>query len=101
VLAHELGHFRLRHVPAQLLVSCLTGGLTLLLLSMFINNRRLFDAFGVTHLSIYGSIVFFGRSTPRSARCWASAATGSRAGSSSRPTRSRRVRRAADHWPPP
>jgi STE24 endopeptidase len=60
VLAHELGHSRLRHVPVRLLISCVTTGATLLLISLFINNRQLFDAFSVTHLSIYGSLVFFG-----------------------------------------
>ena len=29
-------------------------------MSFFINNRSLFDAFGMEHLSIYASLVFFG-----------------------------------------
>lgn len=60
ILAHEIGHYRKKHIPKQLLASFLTAGLTLYLLSLFVNHRGLFDAFGMTHLSIYGSLVFFG-----------------------------------------
>lgn len=60
ILAHEIGHFKLRHVPARLVISVAETGLLLFILSFFINNRNLFDAFGMQHLSIYGSFVFFG-----------------------------------------
>ena len=35
-------------------------GLTFFLLSLFLNNETLFSAFGMDHVSIYASLVFFG-----------------------------------------
>ncbi len=60
VLAHETGHYKKKHVLQQLAVSLASGGLMLYVLSLFLNNRGLFDAFGVEHLSVYASLVFFG-----------------------------------------
>ena len=60
VLAHEIGHWRLGHVPVMTLLSVLQTGLLLFLLSRFLDNPGLFAAFGMEHLSVYGSVVFFG-----------------------------------------
>ncbi len=59
VLAHETGHFKLKHVFKMMAVSILQMGLMFYLLSLFLNNEMLFDAFGMKHISIYGSLVFF------------------------------------------
>ncbi len=60
VLAHEMGHFKLRHIWKMLIASIIQTGIIFLLLSLILNNRNLFEAFGMTHLSVYASLVFFG-----------------------------------------
>ena len=59
ILAHEVGHFKLKHIIKGILISILSIGFMLFILSFFINNKGLFQAFGMEHLSIYASIVFF------------------------------------------
>ena len=60
VLAHEMGHFKLKHIYKMLVASALQTGIMFWMLSLFLNNELLFDAFGMEHLSIYAGIVFFG-----------------------------------------
>jgi len=60
VVAHEMGHYKKRHIIRAMLRSVATTGVTFYLLSLFINNRGLFDAFGMEHVSVYASLVFFG-----------------------------------------
>jgi len=60
VLAHEMGHFKLGHIPRMVIASIAQTGLLLYLLSLFIRNPGLFAAFRMEHLSIYASLFFFG-----------------------------------------
>jgi len=60
VLAHEMGHYRKKHILKSMLISILTSGLMFFILSLFINNRELFAAFGMEHVSVYASLFFFG-----------------------------------------
>ena len=60
VVAHEMGHYRKKHILQAILRSIVTTGVTFYLLSLFIGNRGLFDAFGMAHVSVYASLVFFG-----------------------------------------
>lgn len=60
VLAHEMGHYRLRHIPKMMLVSMVQTGIMFAILSFFIGNQGLFAAFGMEHVSVYASLVFFG-----------------------------------------
>lgn len=59
VLAHEIGHFKKRHIVQHLAMSVLQIGLLFFLLGMFLNNEQLFAAFGVPQTSVYLSFVFF------------------------------------------
>ncbi len=59
ILAHETGHYKLGHVPKNLLISILSTGIMLFILNIFIGNRGLFDAFGMEHVSVYAGLVFF------------------------------------------
>ena len=59
VLAHEMGHFKRHHIWKMMVISILQTGLVFYLLSLFINNPGLFEAFGMQHLSIYASLFFF------------------------------------------
>jgi STE24 endopeptidase len=51
VLAHEIGHWRLRHVPRQIALGLAELGLQLALLGWALNSPGFFAAFGVTHPS--------------------------------------------------
>ncbi len=59
VLAHEIGHFKLKHILKTLLLGILQMGIIFYLLGLFLNNRGLFDAFGVEETSVYLSFIFF------------------------------------------
>lgn len=59
VLAHETGHFRKRHILINMVLGMLNLGIMFYLLSVFMNNRQLFDAFFMSEVSVYGSLVFF------------------------------------------
>jgi STE24 endopeptidase len=60
ILAHEMGHYKKRHIIQAVARSVIVMGLTLFLLSLFIENERLFAAFKMENLSVYASLFFFG-----------------------------------------
>jgi STE24 endopeptidase len=60
ILAHEVGHYKKKHILRSFLISVVTMGLMFYILSLFINNTGLFAAFGMEKTSIYASLVFFG-----------------------------------------
>jgi len=60
VLAHEMGHFKLNHIIQMLIASIIQTGLMFYLLSFFLSNTPLSEAFSMTETSIYSSLVFFG-----------------------------------------
>ena len=60
VLAHEMGHFKRRHIFKMMAASILQMGIMFYILSLFLDNRQLFAAFGMEYISIYGGLIFFG-----------------------------------------
>lgn len=60
ILAHEMGHFKKKHIMIMMAASILQTGIMFYILSFFIENEHLFAAFQMEHLSIYASLVFFG-----------------------------------------
>ena len=60
VLAHEMGHYKKKHILKTIVMSILTTGLMFYVLSLFINNEGLFAAFKMQETSIYASLIFFG-----------------------------------------
>ncbi len=60
VLAHEMGHYKLNHIPKNIVASILQIGAMLLLLSLILSNQQLSLAFGMEHISVHASLVFFG-----------------------------------------
>ncbi len=60
VLAHEIGHFKKKHIIKSLVIGIVTTGVMFFLLGLMLNNRALFDAFGVKETSVYVSLVLFG-----------------------------------------
>jgi len=60
VLAHEVGHGKLGHIKKRLVTMVFKTGAVFFLMSLFLNNRGLFDAFNMEHMSIHAGLVFFG-----------------------------------------
>jgi len=59
VLAHEIGHFKKKHILMSMVLSMLNLGVVLYLLSLFMNNLMLFEAFYMQQTSVYASLLFF------------------------------------------
>jgi STE24 endopeptidase len=60
VVAHEVGHYKQRHILQRVVLSILHTGVMLFLLSVFLHHAGLFQAFYVAEPSIYTGLVFFG-----------------------------------------
>jgi STE24 endopeptidase len=60
VLAHEVGHYKKKHVIFNLISSILLTGLTLYILSLFISNPMLSNALGVEIPSFHIGLIAFG-----------------------------------------
>lgn len=60
VVAHEIGHFKKRHIVKGLIFGIGHTGVMLFLLSVFLSEAGLFEAFGMTHSSVYAGLIFFG-----------------------------------------
>jgi STE24 endopeptidase len=60
VLAHEVGHYKKKHIIFNLFASILLTGLTLFILSLFISNPMLSQALGVETPSFHIGLIAFG-----------------------------------------
>jgi STE24 endopeptidase len=60
VVAHEVGHYKQRHILQRVVLSILHTGVMFFLLSVFLRHAGLFQAFYVAEPSIYTGLVFFG-----------------------------------------
>ncbi|WP_194768051.1 M48 family metallopeptidase [Tamlana sp. I1] len=60
VLAHEVGHYKKKHIIFNLFASILLTGLTLYILSLFISNPLLSNALGVEIPSFHIGLIAFG-----------------------------------------
>ena len=59
VLAHEMGHYKKKHIIQSLFFGILQMGFMLYLLSIFISYQGLFDAFYMSRTSVYAGLIFF------------------------------------------
>ncbi|MBK1856458.1 M48 family metallopeptidase [Verrucomicrobiaceae bacterium 5K15] len=64
VLAHEIGHFKKKHIIQRMIFSIVQTAVVFFLLGLVTDKssgfaRELFDAFGVEEISIYAGLVFF------------------------------------------
>jgi STE24 endopeptidase len=59
VLAHEIGHYKLKHIRRMLFVQTLFLFFGLYILSLLVNYRPLFSAFGLENPSNHGALVLF------------------------------------------
>ena len=60
VLAHEVGHYKKRHIIFNLISSILLTGLSLFILSLFINSPLLSEALSVSMSSFHIGLIAFG-----------------------------------------
>jgi STE24 endopeptidase len=60
VLAHEIGHYKKKHILKGMVISILHTGILFYLLSIFLSHQGLFDAFYMEEMSIYAGFIFFG-----------------------------------------
>jgi STE24 endopeptidase len=60
ILAHEMGHYKKKHIFQSMALGILQTGIMLYLLSLFISFQGLFDAFYMPQKSVYAGLIFFG-----------------------------------------
>ena len=59
VLAHEIGHYKKKHIIQSMVVSVVQTAIIFFLLSIFLNSEGLFDAFLMDEMSVYAGLLFF------------------------------------------
>jgi STE24 endopeptidase len=59
ILAHEMGHYKLRHIHKMTVIGILQMGLMFFVLSLFISEQGRFEAFLVHTPSVHAGLVFF------------------------------------------
>jgi len=60
VVAHEVGHYKRRHILKGMVTGILQTGITLFLLGIFLSHSGLFLAFGLSGTPVYAGLIFFG-----------------------------------------
>jgi STE24 endopeptidase len=60
VLAHEMGHYKKKHIIQSILIGIVQTGLLFFLVSFFISHQGLFEAFFMQASSVYAGLLFFG-----------------------------------------
>lgn len=60
VLAHEIGHYKKKHILQGTIINILLAGVLFFVLSIFLGSPGLYDAFYMEQQSIYSGILFFG-----------------------------------------
>ncbi|MBU0463004.1 MAG: M48 family metallopeptidase [Proteobacteria bacterium] len=60
VLAHEMGHFKKKHIIKRMVLGIFQMGFIFYLISIFISHEGLFHAFFMKDISIYAGLIFFG-----------------------------------------
>jgi STE24 endopeptidase len=60
VLAHEIGHYKKKHIAQGIVLSIMQMGVMFYLLSFFMGEQGLHDAFYMNDVSVYTGMIFFG-----------------------------------------
>jgi STE24 endopeptidase len=60
VVAHEMGHYKKKHIMKNLGIGVLQSGVMFYILSLFISYPGLFHAFYVEEVSVHAGLIFFG-----------------------------------------
>jgi STE24 endopeptidase len=59
VVAHEVGHYKLKHVLQGTILGIIETGIMLFAFNLIMNDISLFHVFGTNQLSVHAGIVFF------------------------------------------
>ena len=59
VIAHEVGHYKLKHIHSGIILSAIQSGIMFYILSLFLMDEMLFEAFYMDNISVYASLLFF------------------------------------------
>ena len=60
VVAHEIGHYKKKHILKMTAIGVANTGVVFILLSLFLESQSLFDAFFMDETSVYAALVIFG-----------------------------------------
>ncbi len=60
VLAHEIGHYKLKHIPQSLIINLIQSLFTFFILGAFLKYPIFTEAIGFTQSSFYASLIAFG-----------------------------------------
>ncbi len=60
VVAHEIGHYKKRHIIKSTLISFAYTGIMFFLLGLALQSEMLFEAFYMENMSVYAGLIFFG-----------------------------------------
>jgi STE24 endopeptidase len=60
VLAHEIGHYKKKHILKGMLIRIAHTGVIFYLLSIFLTSEGLFAAFYMQEMSVHAGLIFFG-----------------------------------------
>lgn len=60
VLAHEIGHYKKKHIIKGMIEGIIQTGVMFFLLSIFLNAAGLYEAFYMNQMSVYTGLIFFG-----------------------------------------
>ena len=59
VVAHEVGHYKLKHIIQGTVIGIIETGVMLFVFSKIMNDLDLFGIFGVADLSVHAGLIFF------------------------------------------
>ena len=59
VVAHEVGHYKLKHIIQGTVIGIVETGVMLFVFSKIMNDLGLFSVFGVKELSVHAGLIFF------------------------------------------
>lgn len=60
ILAHEIGHYKKKHILVNMIISIVHTGILFFLLSLFLKSIGLYQAFYMQNIPIYAGLIFFG-----------------------------------------
>ena len=59
IVAHEVGHYKKKHIVQEMIINILHMGILFFLLSLFLGNPELYQAFYMREESLYAGLIFF------------------------------------------
>jgi STE24 endopeptidase len=60
ILAHEIGHYKKKHILQGMAIGIIHTGVIFFLLSLFLTEKGLYNAFYLDNMSVYTGLIFFG-----------------------------------------